>query len=76
MGDTVEQTTADFGYGTMRLRSRAVHNVIRMAPFCRSQMIFVRWKDGISHSEREDKTESTAAAGTAVLLRALCQLAG
>lgn len=76
LGAAVEQAAADLGYGTMRLRSRAGHDAIRMAAFCRSQMIFVPCKDGISHSEREDMTESDAVAGAAVLLRVLCQLAG
>ena len=47
-----------------------------MAPFCRSQMIFVPCKNGISHSEFEDMTEADAAAGAAVLLRVLCEEAG
>ena len=76
LGDKVEQAAADLGYGTMRLRSRAGHDAIRMAAFCRSQMIFVPCEDGISHSERENMTEGDAAAGAAVLLRVLCQLAG
>jgi N-carbamoyl-L-amino-acid hydrolase len=76
LANAVEQAAADLGYGTMRLRSRAGHDAIRMAPFCRSQMIFVPCKDGISHSEREDMTQSDAAAGAAVLLLVLCQLAG
>jgi hypothetical protein len=40
------------------------------------QVIFVPCKDGISHSERENMTQSDAAAGAAVLLRVLCQVAG
>lgn len=76
LGATVEQAAADLGYGTLRLRSRAGHDAIRMAKFCPSQMIFVPCKDGISHSEREDMTESDATAGAAVLLRMLCLLAG
>ena len=76
LGDAVEQAAAGLGYGTMRLRSRAGHDAIRMAPFCRSQMIFVPCKDGISHSEQEDMTQADAAAGAAVLLRVLCQMAG
>ena len=76
LGDAVEQAAADLGYGTMRLRSRAGHDAIRMAPFCPSQMIFVPCKDGISHSEREDMTQGDAAAGAAVLLRVLCDVAG
>ncbi|MGI4943303.1 MAG: Zn-dependent hydrolase [Janthinobacterium lividum] len=76
LGDAVEQAAADLGYGTMRLRSRAGHDAIRMAPFCRSQMIFVPCEDGISHSERENMAEGDAAAGAAVLLRVLCQMAG
>ncbi len=75
LGDAVEQAAAELGYGTMRLRSRAGHDAIRMAPFCRSQMMFVPCKDGISHSEQEDMTKGDAAAGAAVLLRVLCGVA-
>ncbi len=76
LGDAVEQAAASLGYGTLRLRSRAGHDAIRMAPFCRSQMIFVPCEDGISHSERENMTQGDAAAGAEVLLRLVCQLAG
>ena len=76
LGEAVEQAATALGYGTMRLRSRAGHDAIRMAPFCRSQMIFVPCEDGISHSERETMTQSDAAAGASVLLRVLCKLAG
>ena len=58
-----------------RLLLRAGHDAIHMAPFCRSQMIFVPCEDGISHSERETMTRSDAAAGAAVLLRVLCRMA-
>ena len=76
LGEAVERAAGVLGYGTMRLRSRAGHDAIRMAPFCRSQMIFVPCKDGISHSEFEDMTQADAAAGAAVLLRVLCEEAG
>ena len=71
----VETAAADLGYPAMRLRSRAGHDAVRMAPVCPTQMIFVPCKDGISHSEREDMTQSDAAAGAAVLLRVLQQTA-
>ncbi len=75
LGAAVERAAAELGYGTMRLRSRAGHDAIRMAAFCRSQMIFVPCKDGVSHSEREDMSESDAAAGASVLLQVLRQQA-
>lgn len=72
----VERVAAGLGLGTMRLRSRAGHDAIRMAGMCRSQMIFVPCKDGISHSEFEDMTREDAAAGAAVLLRVLVEAGG
>ena len=75
LGAAVAQAAVDLGYGTLRLRSRAGHDAIRMAPFCPSQMIFVPCKDGISHSEYEDMTPADAAAGARVLLKLLCQQA-
>ena len=74
--DGIARTAAALGLGTMRLRSRAGHDAIRMAPFCPTAMIFVPCKDGISHSEREDMTREDAAAGAAVLLRTVRDQAG
>ena len=73
LGAAVEAAADALGFGTLRLRSRAGHDAIRMAPFCRTQMIFVPCKDGISHSELEDMTQEDAAAGAAVLLRVMRQ---
>ncbi len=67
----VEEIAAEQGLSTMRLRSRAGHDAIRMAPYCPTQMIFVPCKDGISHSEFEDCRREDAVAGTNVLLQAL-----
>jgi len=67
----IEEIAARQGLTTMRLRSRAGHDAIRMAPYCPTQMIFVPCKDGISHSEFEDCRREDAAAGTNVLLHAL-----
>lgn len=72
----VERAAHGLGYGTMRLRSRAGHDAIRMAAVCRSQMIFVPCKDGISHSEFEDMTQEDAVAGATVLLRMVEEEAG
>lgn len=71
LGALVEQAARDLGYVTMKLRSRAGHDAIRMAPHCPTQMIFVPCKDGISHSEFEDMTKEHAVAGTEVMLRAV-----
>ena len=76
LGAAVAAEAAALGYPTLRLRSRAGHDAIRMAPFCRTQMIFVPCKDGISHSELEDMTQDDAAAGAAVLLRMVAREAG
>ncbi len=67
----IEEIVARQGLTTMRLRSRAGHDAIRMAPYCPTQMIFVPCKDGISHSEFEDCRHEDAAAGANVLLHAL-----
>lgn len=75
LGAAVERAAGALGLETMRLRSRAGHDAIRMAPFCPSQMIFVPCKDGISHSELEDMTQADAAAGAAVLLQVVAEAA-
>ena len=67
----VEEIATQQGFSTMRLRSRAGHDAIRMAPYCPTQMIFVPCKDGISHSEFEDCRSDDAVAGANVLLHAL-----
>ncbi len=67
----VEEIAAQQGLSTLRLRSRAGHDAIRMAPYCPTQMIFVPCKDGISHSEYEDCRQEDAVAGANVLLQAL-----
>ena len=71
LADLVEEIATRQGLGTMRLRSRAGHDAIRMAPYCPTHMIFIPCKDGISHSEFEDCRLDDAAAGTNVLLHAL-----
>ena len=75
LGAAVERAAGALGLETMRLRSRAGHDAIRMAPFCPSQMIFVPCKDGISHSEFEDMTREDAAAGAQVLLQVVTEAA-
>jgi N-carbamoyl-L-amino-acid hydrolase len=71
LADLVEGIAGEQGFSTMRLRSRAGHDAIRMAPWCPTQMIFIPCKDGISHSEYEDCRQDDAAAGSNVLLHAL-----
>jgi N-carbamoyl-L-amino-acid hydrolase len=71
LGDLVEQVATCLGLETLRLRTRAGHDAIRMAPYCPTQMIFVPCKDGISHSEYEDCTPADASAGADVLLRSV-----
>ena len=71
LADLVEEIATQQGLGTMRLRSRAGHDAIRMAPYCPTQMIFIPCKDGISHSEFEDCRREDAKAGTNVLLQAI-----
>ncbi|HEY5798387.1 MAG TPA: allantoate amidohydrolase [Bosea sp. (in: a-proteobacteria)] len=71
LGGLIEEVAARQGFSMMRLRSRAGHDAIRMAPYCPTQMIFVPCKDGISHSEFEDCRREDAVAGTNVLLHAL-----
>jgi N-carbamoyl-L-amino-acid hydrolase len=71
LGALVEEAAAGLGLSTMKLRSRAGHDAIRMAPHCPTQMIFVPCKGGISHSELEDMTKEHAVAGAEVLLRAV-----
>lgn len=71
LADLVETLAGEQGLSTMRLRSRAGHDAIRMAPYCPTQMIFIPCKDGISHSEFEDCRKDDATAGADVLLNAV-----
>lgn len=71
LGALLEEAAAGLGLSTMKLRSRAGHDAIRMAPHCPTQMIFVPCKDGLSHNELEEITPADAVAGTEVMLRAV-----
>jgi allantoate deiminase len=59
----------------MKMTSGAVHDAMQLAEIARIAMIFVRSKEGISHSPDEFTSTADAAAGTEVLARALHALA-
>ncbi len=63
------------GIPTMMMNSGAVHDAMQMAAICPVAMLFVRSKNGVSHSPDEFTSVADAAAGVEVLARALHALA-
>ena len=63
------------GVPAMMMTSGAVHDAMPFAEIARIAMIFVRSREGISHSPDEFTSTPDAAAGTEVLARALHALA-
>ena len=56
--------------------SGAGHDAKYLAQVCPTAMIFIPCKDGISHNETEDATQTDVAAGCNVLLQAILEKAG
>lgn len=71
----IEHAANSCGVPTMRLVSGAVHDAMRMAAIARTAMIFVRSKDGRSHTPEEFTSHADAVAGADVLANALRALA-
>ncbi|MEM9230493.1 MAG: Zn-dependent hydrolase [Pseudomonadota bacterium] len=70
------QNAADTaGIQNMRMASGAGHDAQQMARICPIAMIFVRSKDGRSHTPEEFSSAADIAAGTDVLIGALYRLA-
>ena len=71
----VERSAAARGLPTMRLPSGAGHDAQMLARVCPTGMIFVPSRDGVSHNPAEHTDPAHLAAGTAVLLDTLVELA-
>lgn len=64
-----------YGFPAMPVLSYAGHDARQMAKLCRSAMIFIPCRDGISHDESEWIEPEHAAAGAQVLCAVLAELA-
>jgi beta-ureidopropionase / N-carbamoyl-L-amino-acid hydrolase len=71
----VERSAEARGLATMRLASGAGHDAQMLARVCPTGMIFVPSRDGISHNPAEHTDPAHLAAGVAVLLDTLVELA-
>jgi beta-ureidopropionase / N-carbamoyl-L-amino-acid hydrolase len=74
--DAVENAAATLGYPHRRITSGAGHDACNLNTKLPAAMIFVPCKDGVSHNELEDATQSDCAAGANVLLHTALSLAG
>lgn len=74
--DQIENAMVDLGNSPFRLPSGAGHDAAAMADITDVGMIFVRCKDGISHSPLEHITREDAEAGAELLLRAVERIGG
>jgi N-carbamoyl-L-amino-acid hydrolase len=74
--DAVQLAATELGYGHRRITSGAGHDACNLAGVVPSAMIFVPCKDGISHNELEDATQTDCSAGANVLLHAALAVAG
>lgn len=72
----VETATEQLGYSYRRITSGAGHDACNLAGVLPAAMIFVPCKDGISHNELEDASQTDCAAGANVLLHTTIALAG
>ena len=74
--DAVENATSMLGYSHRRITSGAGHDACNLNTIMPAAMVFVPCKDGISHNELEDATQSDCAAGANVLMHTVLALAG
>jgi N-carbamoyl-L-amino-acid hydrolase len=74
--DAVETAAGALGYPHRRITSGAGHDSCNLNTRLPAAMIFVPCKDGVSHNELEDATQSDCAAGANVLLHTVLSLAG
>jgi allantoate deiminase len=72
----IEAAAAEAGIAVTRLPSGAVHDASNLARLCPVGMIFVRSRDGVSHSPAEYSSPEDLAAGAQLLMGALRNLAG
>lgn len=66
--DSIQLASAELGYSTRRMVSGAGHDAQMMAQICKSAMIFVPSKDGISHNVTEYTPPADIERGANVLL--------
>ncbi len=74
--DAVEKASNALGYASRRIVSGASHDACNLSDVMPATMIFVPCKDGLSHNELEDATQSDCTAGANVLLHTVLSLAG
>jgi N-carbamoyl-L-amino-acid hydrolase len=76
MVEAVETATKTLGYSSRHITSGAIHDACNLAYVMPAAMIFIPCKDGISHNELEDATQTDCAAGANVLMHTVLSLAG
>jgi beta-ureidopropionase / N-carbamoyl-L-amino-acid hydrolase len=74
--DAVESAAQTLGYSHRRITSGAGHDACNLANVVPSAMIFVPCKDGVSHNELEDATQTDCTAGANALMHTVLTLAG
>ncbi|WP_322517926.1 Zn-dependent hydrolase [Rhodopseudomonas palustris] len=72
----VESAANALGYASRRITSGAGHDACNLNTKVPTAMIFVPCKDGVSHNELEDATQTDCASGANVLLHTVLSLAG
>jgi beta-ureidopropionase / N-carbamoyl-L-amino-acid hydrolase len=74
--EAIENATKMLGYSHRRITSGAGHDACNLNTRIPAAMVFVPCKDGVSHNELEDATQSDCAAGANVLMHTVLALAG
>jgi beta-ureidopropionase / N-carbamoyl-L-amino-acid hydrolase len=74
--DAVENAATTLGYSNRRITSGAGHDACNLNTRIPTAMVFVPCKDGVSHNELEDATQTDCAAGANVLLHTVLALSG
>jgi ureidoglycolate amidohydrolase len=73
---TISQACAELGLKHRKIISRAYHDSLFMGQVCRTSMIFIPCRGGVSHRPDEYSSPEQISHGVAVLTRTLGQLAG
>jgi allantoate deiminase len=73
--EALQSAADDAGIGTLTMASGAGHDAQQMARICPVAMVFVRSKDGRSHTPEEFSTPEDIAAGIEILTGAIHRLA-
>ena len=74
--DAVENAANMLGFSHRRITSGAGHDACNLNTVIPTAMVFVPCKDGVSHNELEDATQTDCAAGANVLMHTVLALAG